>query len=64
MPTIEGWPYATDPKRGKDLQTKYHKAERALVAAEKKMRRAFNAWDRARAAHQRIIKQLEEPTKD
>lgn len=64
MPTLEGWPYADHPKRGRDLQSKYNKAEQALFKAEQRMRRAFNAWEKARAAHKRIIKQLEKPTKD
>lgn len=64
MPTIEGWPYDKHPKRGKDLQTKYNRAEAALFRAEQKMRRAFNAWEKARAAHKRIIKQLEKPTQE
>lgn len=59
MVSIEGWPYADHPKRGKDLQSRYQKAETALKRAEAKMRRAFNAWDKARAAYTRVIKQLE-----
>lgn len=59
MTTLEGWPYADHPKRGRDLQTKYHAAAAQLVRAEAKMRRAFNAWEKARRAHARVIKQLE-----
>lgn len=62
MTTLEGWPYANHPKRGRDLQSKYDKAEKALFRAEQKMRRAFNAWEKARAAHKQIIKQLEKPS--
>lgn len=59
MTTIEGWPYEGHPKTGKDLQTKYQKAEKALFKAEARMRRAFTAWEKARATHKRVIKQIE-----
>lgn len=59
MSAIEGWPYEDHPKRGKDLQTKYHKAEKALYRSEARMRRAFTAWEKARRDHKRIVKLLE-----
>lgn len=57
--TIEGWPYDNHPKQGKDLQTRFQKAEKALHRAELKMRRAFTAWEKARRTHKRIVKLLE-----
>ena len=57
--SIEGWPFANHPKRGKDAQSRYNQAEAALKRAETRMRRAFNAWEKARRAHCRIIKLLE-----
>lgn len=59
MTTIEGWPYANDKRQGKDLQTKFKAAEKVLHRAEAKMRRAFVAWEKARATHKRIVKLLE-----
>jgi hypothetical protein len=61
MTTIEGWPYAGDKRQGKDLQTRYTRTASALAKAEARMRRAFNAWEKARAAHARVCKALEKP---
>lgn len=60
MTTIEGWPYVGHAKQGKDLQSRYNRAEAALKKAEARMRRAFTAWEKARRAHSRITKQLEQ----
>lgn len=57
--TVEGWPYEGHAKQGKDLQSKYNRAEKALFRAEARMRRAFTAWEKARATHKRIVKLLE-----
>lgn len=59
MSSIEGWPYADHPKRGRDLQTRFTKADANLKRAEARMRRAFTAWEKARREFARVARRLE-----
>jgi hypothetical protein len=44
------------------VQAKYTKADEAVLRTERRMVRAFGAWQRAVLLRRRIIKSLERPT--
>jgi len=56
--TIEGWPF-DGPPESVGAQARYNKAAARLTRAEARMRRSFNAWEKARAAERRMAKALE-----
>jgi hypothetical protein len=57
--TIEGWPYR-GPVKPSRLETRYVRAVDQLHKADARMRRAFHAWEKARAAVQRIERRLDQ----